>query len=119
VTSPKAAAVSLRGDEEDGRDLETAGRAVEVQGDTRSSTKIQDGPPDLQRLVELRGGYDKITPEDWATFDRATSEHHARRRKLLARELAQTFKNPRESASRRRSVPANRSNRQTMKGCQT
>lgn len=26
--------------------------------------------PDLQKLVEAYGGYDKITPETWARFDK-------------------------------------------------
>jgi hypothetical protein len=25
-------------------------------------------PPDLQKLIELRGGYDKITPQDWLLY---------------------------------------------------
>jgi hypothetical protein len=36
------------------------------------------GCPDLQALVRQYSGYDKITPELWAAWDRATAE--ARRR---------------------------------------
>jgi hypothetical protein len=36
--------------------------------------------PDLQELIALHGGYDKITPEAWRRFDAAMSAwHHARR----------------------------------------
>jgi hypothetical protein len=27
-------------------------------------------PPDLQKLIELRGGHEKITAEDWVRYDR-------------------------------------------------
>ena len=37
---------------------------IVVAGETRSSIY-----PDLQKLVEVHGGYDKITPEAWAQFD--------------------------------------------------
>jgi hypothetical protein len=51
----KAAAAHLRGDEGDGRDLE-AGRAIEVSGDTRSQTKIQDAAtPKADLRSQLRG----------------------------------------------------------------
>src|SRR5262249_60880807 len=36
--------------------------------------------PDLQALVERHGGYDKITPEAWAEYDRALAEWQERRR---------------------------------------
>jgi len=62
--------------------------------------------PDLQELVREHGGYEKITARAWAEFDRANREYQARRRELLARELARSSKNSRESASARRSVPA-------------
>jgi hypothetical protein len=39
-----------------------------------------EGAPDLQALVRLCGGYDKITPELWAAWDRANAEWQARRR---------------------------------------
>ena len=43
---------------------------------------------DLQELVLRCGGYDKITPEDWARWDRAHAEYQAQRRDVLAAELA-------------------------------
>jgi hypothetical protein len=48
VTLTKAAAAVHRGDDEGGRGLETAGRAIEVQGDSRSPAKIEV-------RLELRG----------------------------------------------------------------
>jgi hypothetical protein len=36
--------------------------------------------PDLQELVARHGGYDRITPEVWAEYDRAMAEWQARRR---------------------------------------
>jgi hypothetical protein len=36
--------------------------------------------PDLQKLVGCHGGYDKITPEAWAEYDRAVADWHERRR---------------------------------------
>jgi len=41
----------------------------------------KDPAPDLQELVAHFGGYDKITPEAWAAYDRATAEWQQRRRK--------------------------------------
>ena len=38
------------------------------------------GQPELQALVRQCGGYDKITPEHWAAWDRANTEWQARRR---------------------------------------
>jgi len=38
------------------------------------------GCPDLHALVEHHGGYDKITPQAWAEFDRQTAEWQAQRR---------------------------------------
>jgi hypothetical protein len=38
------------------------------------------GQPNLQALVRLCGGYDKITPELWAAWDAANAEWQARRR---------------------------------------
>ena|SRR5215831_5040255 len=35
---------------------------------------------DLQELVGRHGGYDKITPEAWAEYDRAMADWHERRR---------------------------------------
>jgi hypothetical protein len=37
-------------------------------------------PPDLQELVEAAGGYDKITLDMWAAFDRAMADWQLRRR---------------------------------------
>jgi hypothetical protein len=39
-----------------------------------------DPPPDLQELVRQYGGYDRITPEAWAKWDRDNAAWHARRR---------------------------------------
>jgi hypothetical protein len=36
--------------------------------------------PDLQELVARHAGYDKITPEAWAEYDRAMAEWQERRR---------------------------------------
>jgi hypothetical protein len=41
------------------------------------------GALDLQALVELVGGYDRITPEQWAEFDRLMADWQARRRGAL------------------------------------
>ena len=41
------------------------------------------GAPDLQALVELAGGYDRITPEQWTEFDRLMAVWQARRRVAL------------------------------------
>jgi hypothetical protein len=38
------------------------------------------GQPDLQELVRQCGGYDKITLELWAAWDRANAEWQERRR---------------------------------------
>ena len=37
-------------------------------------------PPDLQELVERAGGYDRITAEQWAEFDRQMADWQVRRR---------------------------------------
>jgi hypothetical protein len=37
-------------------------------------------PPDLQELVEAAGGYDKITRDMWAVFDRAMTDYQRERR---------------------------------------
>jgi hypothetical protein len=37
--------------------------------------------PDLQGLVARHGGYDKITPEAWAEYDRAMADWQERRRR--------------------------------------
>ena len=34
-------------------------------------------PPDLQELIERRGGYHKITGEDWAKYDAMLEEWRA------------------------------------------
>jgi hypothetical protein len=39
-------------------------------------------PPGLQELVGAVGGYDKITAEQWTTFDRAMAEYPRERREL-------------------------------------
>jgi hypothetical protein len=43
-----------------------------------------DPPPDLQTLIALHGGYDRVRPEAWAEFDQAMAEWHLRRRGLPA-----------------------------------
>jgi hypothetical protein len=40
------------------------------------------GQPDLQALVAQCGGYNKITPELWAAWDRANEEYQERRRRM-------------------------------------
>jgi hypothetical protein len=42
-------------------------------------------PPDLQELVERAGGYQHITAEQWAEFDRQRAEWEARRRDYVRR----------------------------------
>jgi hypothetical protein len=39
--------------------------------------------PNLQNLVAAFGGYDKITPEAWAEWDRACAEYQQYRRDVL------------------------------------
>ena len=39
--------------------------------------KVRILPPDLQQLVKDHGGYDKITPEAWAKWDKDTAEWKA------------------------------------------
>ena len=41
------------------------------------------GAPDLQALVRLCGGYDKISSATWAAWDRANPEWQQRRRQGL------------------------------------
>jgi hypothetical protein len=41
--------------------------------------------PDLQQLVELRGGYHNITPEDWTECDRQNAEWQRLRKEELER----------------------------------
>jgi hypothetical protein len=36
--------------------------------------------PDLQELIASHGGYDKITPEAWAEWDRLNAEWQERQR---------------------------------------
>jgi hypothetical protein len=40
-------------------------------------------PPSLDELIEHCGGYDKITEEDWITFDAANTAYQAHRREQL------------------------------------
>ena len=39
-----------------------------------------DPAPDLQKLVRQYGGYNRITPEAWAKWDRDSAAWQARRR---------------------------------------
>jgi hypothetical protein len=45
-----------------------------------------NAPPDLQALVAAAGGYEKISPEMWAAFDRGMAEWRAQRSETLRRE---------------------------------
>lgn len=47
-------------------------------------TTADGPPPDLQELVARHGGYDKITPEAWAEYDRTMAEWQQRRRAYSA-----------------------------------
>jgi hypothetical protein len=48
---------------------------------TRSDQKYPNNKaPDLQKLVERFGGYDRITPEAWAEHDAAMAQWHIDRR---------------------------------------
>ena len=42
-------------------------------------------PPDLQELVARAGGYDRITVEQWAEFDRQMADWQVRRRDYVRR----------------------------------
>jgi hypothetical protein len=53
-------------------------------------------PPDLQELVARFGGYDKITPEAWAEYDRAMAEWQLKRREVIAQERADFLKRLKE-----------------------
>jgi hypothetical protein len=53
-------------------------------------------PPDLQELVVRHGGYDKITPEAWAEYDRQMSEWQARRREVMAAEREESRRGGRQ-----------------------
>jgi len=45
---------------------------------------LQANPaPNLQELVALRGGYDRITPQDWVDWDLACVAWEAKRRDRL------------------------------------
>jgi hypothetical protein len=57
---------------------------------------MKNNPPDLQELVAAAGGYDKITPDMWAAFDRAVDAYQQARREGLAND---------EADARRRSRP--------------
>jgi hypothetical protein len=46
----------------------------------------KDSPPDLQALVAKFGGYNKITPEAWAEWDRRNAEYQQRRRERIRKE---------------------------------
>jgi hypothetical protein len=39
-----------------------------------------NGLPDLQELIELHGGYDKIPPEAWTEWDRLYAAYRERQR---------------------------------------
>jgi hypothetical protein len=53
-------------------------------------------PPDLQELVARFGGYDKITPEAWAEYDRAMAEWQIKRREMIAQERSDFLKRLKE-----------------------
>jgi hypothetical protein len=44
----------------------------------------EHGQPDLQALVRLCGGYNKITATTWAAWDRANADWQQRRRQGMA-----------------------------------
>jgi hypothetical protein len=44
-------------------------------------------PPDLQEYVVRFVGYNKITPEGWAEYDRSMAEYQQRRREVVASEI--------------------------------
>jgi hypothetical protein len=44
-----------------------------------------DGPPDLQTLVYVYRGYEKIPPEAWDEFDRAMKAWQTQRREKYRR----------------------------------
>ena len=50
--------------------------------DPKSAGVEDDSPPDLQELVERAGGYQHITPEEWAAYDQAMAAWQRRRRGL-------------------------------------
>ena len=45
-----------------------------------SAPKRAMAVPDLQKLIASHGGYDKITPEAWAEWDRLNAEWQGRQR---------------------------------------
>jgi hypothetical protein len=53
--------------------------------------------PDLQELIASHGGYDKITPEAWAKWDRLNAEWQERQR--LDRAALERFSNKTPSGS--------------------
>jgi hypothetical protein len=53
-------------------------------------------PPDLQELVARFGGYNKITAEGWAEYDRAMAEYQQQRREVIAGELEEYRKAKKE-----------------------
>ena len=56
-------------------------RRLREENEERWWQKLRaDPPPDLQELVVRHGGYDKITPETWAEYDRVMMAWKARRR---------------------------------------
>jgi hypothetical protein len=50
-------------------------------------------PPDLQiELVAMAGGYDKITPAQWAAFDRAMADYQRTRREAMETDFCATHR---------------------------
>lgn len=45
----------------------------------------KDPPPDLQKMVRVRGGYHRITAADWVAFDKARRAWNWRRTDRLIR----------------------------------
>ena len=52
-------------------------------GDSFSAWLIENPYPSLAEMVGGHGGYNRITPEAWAEFDRRVAAWHPRRRRIL------------------------------------
>jgi hypothetical protein len=80
-----------RGRNRGGRGRDRSDRDGDVDQEPMAMTE-KPRPPDLQELVARFGGYNKITPEAWAEYDRQMAEYHTKRREVLARERAESLK---------------------------
>jgi hypothetical protein len=60
---------------------------------------VKNNPPDLQKLIATAGGYDRITAQMWAEFDRAMDAYQqARRDELIAEQHYRPDTRPRRRA---------------------